>query len=129
MSEIIISFSPPAKAINMNDGGHWSKRAEKVAEWRKAGWVYGRNARAGRLGPSIVTVHLPVVGDRRRDPHNYAPTMKAIIDGLVDARLWPDDNADWVTTTEPVLVASAKLVRVVIRPRTPTVAAPAAHAG
>lgn len=115
-----ISFAPPAKLLNANDGEHWTKRAPKVAEWRKAAWVAGVNTkrRWGRLGPSIVTVSLPVKGNIRRDPHNFTPTMKAIIDGLVDARLWPDDNSDWVTTTEPELVVDGPgLVVVTIRPR------------
>lgn len=28
----------------------------------------------------------------RADPANAAPTVKAIIDGLVDARVWDDDD-------------------------------------
>lgn len=30
---------------------------------------------------------------RRRDIHNYMPTLKALVDGLVDAGLLPDDDA------------------------------------
>lgn len=30
---------------------------------------------------------------RRRDLHNYMPTLKALVDGLVDAGLLPDDDA------------------------------------
>jgi len=117
---LVISFHPPAKLLNLNDGEHWTKRSPKVAQWRKAAWACGVNVRAksGRLGPSVVTVALPVKAERRRDPHNFTPTMKAIIDGLVDARLWPDDNSDWVTTTEPELVVDGpSLVVVTIRPR------------
>ena len=29
---------------------------------------------------------------RRRDLHNYMPTLKALVDGLVDAGLLPDDD-------------------------------------
>jgi hypothetical protein len=31
------------------------------------------------------------------------PTVKAIVDGLVDAGVWPDDNSDSVVVTEPLL--------------------------
>lgn len=66
--------------------------------------------------PSRVTVTLPVSGNRKRDPHNWTPTVKAIVDGLVDAGVWPDDNSDWVTTNEPVLDTTATQVAVRITP-------------
>lgn len=37
-----------------------------------------------------VTVYAPT--RRRLDPPNPYPTVKALIDGLTDANLWPDDN-------------------------------------
>ena len=40
--------------------------------------------------PVLVTVYAPT--RRRLDPPNLYPTVKAIIDGLTDANLWPDDN-------------------------------------
>lgn len=33
---------------------------------------------------------------RRADPHNEAPTVKHLVDGMVDAGLFPDDNSDIV---------------------------------
>jgi hypothetical protein len=59
-----------------------------------------------------------VTDRRRRDPHNYFATVKPIIDGLVDAGLWPDDTPAWVTTTEPALrITSDQTVTVTITPR------------
>jgi len=40
---------------------------------------------------------------RRRDPSNYYPPVKAIIDGLVAVMVWPDDTPEWVEVAEPVL--------------------------
>lgn len=49
---------------------------------------------------------------------HYFATVKPIVDGLVDAGLWPDDTPEWVTTTEPRLVVRRDgLVRVVLVPR------------
>ena len=60
----------------------------------------------------------PVVDRRRRDPHNFAPTLKHVIDGLVDAGLWPDDTPEYVRTLEPALaVRRDRLVRISITPR------------
>lgn len=38
----------------------------------------------------LVTVYAPT--RRRLDPPNLYPTVKALIDSLTDANLWPDDN-------------------------------------
>jgi hypothetical protein len=35
-------------------------------------------------------MHFP--DHRRRDPANWAPTAKAVIDGLVDAKVFTDDD-------------------------------------
>lgn len=55
------------------------------------------------LLPAEVSITLPVKDNRRRDPHNFLPACKAIIDGLIDAGLAPDDTPNYITTTEPVL--------------------------
>lgn len=60
-------------------------------------------ARAVAGAPARVTVALPVKGNYRRDPANYYPTVKAIVDGLVLADVWPDDTPAFVEVTEPVL--------------------------
>lgn len=38
----------------------------------------------------IITIHPPT--RRRMDPPNWYPTVKALIDGMTDAKLWSDDN-------------------------------------
>lgn len=42
----------------------------------------------------LVTVYSPT--RRRIDPSNLAPTVKALMDGMTDAKLWTDDNKDIV---------------------------------
>ena len=39
-----------------------------------------------------VVAYLAFGDNRRRDVHNYMPTVKAIIDGCTDAGLWADDR-------------------------------------
>lgn len=112
----MIEFPPPAKLISMNDRTHWAVRARMTSAWRHAAFIAARQARLGALPPSTVTVGLPVRDSRRRDPHNYFATVKPIIDGLVDAGLWPDDNSDWVTVTEPVLMRAGDVL-VNVKPR------------
>lgn len=45
-----------------------------------------------RLGASTVTAVIGYPTATRADPANAAPAVKAIIDGLVDARVWDDDH-------------------------------------
>lgn len=64
------------------------------------------------------------VGVRRRDPHNYFPTVKPVVDGLIDAGLWPDDTPEWVTTTEPTLRAYGSRAEIVVNGRVRILIAP-----
>jgi hypothetical protein len=45
------------------------------------------------------------------------PTVKAIVDGLVDACYWPDDDSTWVTVVEPLFVKGSARTTVDIWPR------------
>ena len=119
-----LSFGQPAPLLSMNDRHHWRTRNRLVKLWRTTTRDYAKLTGSPH-GPSIVAVRLPVRDSRRRDPHNYYPTVKAIVDGLVDAGIWPDDTPEYVTTVEPVLVLNRTpfpLVVVTITPRTVEVA-------
>lgn len=43
------------------------------------------------------TIHLPTA--RRFDPPNAWPTVKALVDGVVDAGILPDDSSDEIPVT------------------------------
>jgi hypothetical protein len=97
-----IEFPAPAERLSLNKKLHWAKRSELVAHWRQAAFVAGRNSGFRDIGPSVVTVRFTVAQHRRRDPHNFVATVKPIVDGLVDAKFWPDDTPDWVAVTDPI---------------------------
>lgn len=95
-----MTFPPPAPLLTMNDRLHWRQRAAIVKAWRHAAALYAPNGT--HYHPlSTVSIIIDVPDRRRRDPHNWYPTLKACIDGLVDAGCWPDDTPDWVRTSEP----------------------------
>jgi crossover junction endodeoxyribonuclease RusA len=112
----VIQFPPPAKLMNLNDRAHWSVKARATKVWREAAYYAAIQAKVKGLGPSEVTIGLPVRTAHQRDPSNLIPTCKAIVDGLVDAGVWPDDNSEWVTVHEPVLMKGG-FVLVQIKPR------------
>jgi len=66
-------------------------------------------------GTAMVSFVFPVTTNRRRDPHNFYPTIKPIIDGLTDAGLWPDDTPEYVMTVEPFFSRENVLVSVIIQ--------------
>lgn len=106
---IAFTILTPGPYLNANDREHWAPRARKVRTWRSAAAVEAyRYTLAGGLGrtrtwPMDVHFRFDVPDKRRRDPANYAPTCKALIDGMTDAGWWPDDTPEYVRTHEPEL--------------------------
>ena len=114
---IVIEFPPPAKCLTMNQRLHRMAEAALVKQWRQAACAAATEAGLTIYAPMRVTVHIPVKGNRRRDPLNWASTVKPILDGITDSGAWPDDDSTWVTSTEPVLVVGGDTVRVVMEAR------------
>lgn len=121
-----LTFTAPNKPLSVNKSGHWAKRRRLLEPWKDAAWVTAHNARVARLidtgTPITVQAVLPFRGVRVRDPHNYTGTVvKAIVDGIVQAGIVPDDNPAWVTVLDSELVVipapEPLTVTVRIRPR------------
>lgn len=70
--------------------------------WRQAGRVAVAAARLRGDLPSEpldlvhVTAYIRWRDRRRRDPANWYPSVKALIDGFTDAGVWPDDDSGHV---------------------------------
>lgn len=118
---VTIEFPQPGPLMSMNDRPHWAAKARATANWRTATKIAALTADITAPSPALIELQLPVPDRRRRDPMNYAPTMKAAIDGLVDADLWPDDTPEYVRTLEPTLYIAKRgeprTVRIVISER------------
>lgn len=107
----------------MNDGDSWKVRA-LAADWRDRAyfaWVEqfpGEGPSGRSIPPAEVFVTLPFPNRRRRDPINFAKTVKHIVDGIQMAGAWPDDTPDWVTQHIPTLTivpGGQVLIRVIER--------------
>jgi crossover junction endodeoxyribonuclease RusA len=104
---IVIPLDQPAPYMTMNQRKHWTWNAKTKRAWRDAAFyaacAWRMDFDARRLNhKAVIRFIFPVTSNRRRDPHNYYPTIKPIIDGLTDANLWPDDTPQYVETREPV---------------------------
>lgn len=89
--------------LNANDRDHWRVMSPIRKEWRRLGRGYGNALRLRNLDLQHAQidyyVHRPI--NSRSDAGNFYPTVKAIIDGLIDAHLLPDDNDDHLTGPYP----------------------------
>lgn len=101
MSTTIIVSSHPIERLNLNHRKHWRATAQLVKGWRQAGQLASQYV--GEHGPSTIQCCFPVKDRRRRDPHNLAPTVKALIDGLVDSGVFRDDDSTQVVVADPTL--------------------------
>lgn len=93
-------LSPPLSA---NQRMHWQAKGRITREVRSTATTLARHAKLPRAERLIITLHYQPKNRRRRDAHNLYPTVKALVDGLVDAGLVPDDNTEHVSTPEPVI--------------------------
>lgn len=85
-----VTLPIPFELISANKRMHWAVKAPKVREWRGAGYQLGRSFSRRQRAHVLVEFDWP--DKRRRDPANFHPTIKALIDGMIDAGLLPDDN-------------------------------------
>lgn len=73
-------------------------KARMVKDWREiASWRGHRDLGSLNLEKSYVVCELRMHAKRRRDPANWEPTAKAVMDGLVDAGVFVDDDHTHVT--------------------------------
>lgn len=56
--------------------------------------------RYGKSKTCTATLTVFTPSNRKSDPDNLQPTMKAIMDGFTEAGLWPDDNHEVVKYTK-----------------------------
>jgi len=96
-SQALVLSVHRTNVLTSNQRRHYQDTARATKVLRLTGKL---NAESQGLKP-MTRVHLHVfVGwpdRRRRDVPNLWPTIKALVDGIVDAGILPDDNDDVVT--------------------------------
>jgi Holliday junction resolvase RusA-like endonuclease len=103
-----ITVAAPGKSITMNHRMNRWDLAAANKNWRDAGFWWAKQHRLvtrGADGPVEVWFEFGVKDPKkRRDPHNWYPTIKAILDGFTTAAVWVDDDSEHVKTYEPTFI-------------------------
>jgi hypothetical protein len=98
---VSLTVMAPCSLLNINDERrkHWAVVRRLTKAWRTAAREAALEAGLGALPyPCHVTAYVHRSHIRGRwDAANYYPTAKAIVDGIVDAGLLPDDANRYVT--------------------------------
>lgn len=84
---------PHMPYLNSNQRLHWATKARKTRAIREAATLITRNLHQDPMEAVEITAVVHPKTARRFDPHNFQPTVKAAIDGIVDAQLIADDDA------------------------------------
>ena len=96
---LTLTIPAPCEWLNSNQRIHRMIAAGRVKSWRQAAHYAAKvdDHWAPFEGPVHITVTVHKTRAGRWDAGNLYPTAKAIVDGLVDAGVIPDDSNEWVT--------------------------------
>lgn len=94
----LIAGKPP---LTLNQRLHWREKARRTRLVRDTVWARAKEAKLGRHDHITVRLHYAPGDTRRRDQDNLVATLKPCLDGLVDAKVIPDDTPLHVTWYSP----------------------------
>ena len=98
LDEILI---PSAQMLSLNDRGDRRRTAPTVKNLRTTAMIRARAAGIGQLERLRLVAWFRFPDVSRRDPHNYMPTLKAMVDGFIDAGILPDDDRRHLQGPDP----------------------------
>lgn len=75
---------------------HFRKASAERKKWRGMGLALAEQAKVPSCTAIEVTCWGVYPGGRLPDPDAVAPSLKGVLDGLVDAGVVPDDTGEWV---------------------------------
>ncbi len=84
---------PANEWISANGRMHWRERASRTKRLRRRGWLEARRNGLLPMRRVFLTAHVQYANGGRADPANAYPTVKALVDGLVDFGVLTDDDS------------------------------------
>lgn len=103
----VVIYGPDGQVWSANEDhrrGHHAVARHRAAVREEAGWA-AKAERVPPLGRARVAITIHLRNWRQADAQNYssAATVKAALDGLVDAGVVPDDRAEFLDVAMPKL--------------------------
>ena len=92
MSEICLEIPDSLWLQSNGTQPHWKTRGDMVKGLQLMAINAAREAKTRRYTHARVTAFIQYRTNGRADPNNAHPTTKALIDGLVHAGVFPDDD-------------------------------------
>src|SRR5213078_3836241 len=106
----VLDLPPGTPLLTANQRLHHMAQYRIIQNLQEViGWLV-RQKRVPHLESAHITYVLRVPDMRRRDPGNWAPTAKALVDGLVHAGVFDDDDFTRVTGPYPAVVTGAPVL-------------------
>lgn len=99
---MILTIPAPAPWVSANRRGHWAKTSRHMRAWRDAAHLHARALTPMPVytEPVVITAVVHRTTRRIADPANLlGGSVKAAIDGLVDAGVLPGDDPRYVAET------------------------------
>lgn len=97
-----VPLDPNVKLLTSNDRLTQWAHARRVSELREiGGWLAIKHRLPRGIQYAHILAFIMVTDNRRYDPANWHPTAKALVDGLVDAKVFPDDNLRHILGPDP----------------------------
>lgn len=96
--------APDGRIHTSNDGRpNWAVTARRRRLWRRLGWAQALAHHWPRLEAAELHITVHLRNAARCDVHNLpgGPSLKGLVDGLVDARVVPDDGPAHLTVHMP----------------------------
>ena len=92
-----LTFTIPADWwLSANDRMHWAPKGERTRWLRRLGKSVAITSETPTFEATHVAAFIGYLRNGKADPANAAPTVKALIDGMTDAGVWPDDDSTHV---------------------------------
>lgn len=91
-----LTIPAPARWLSANQRTDLRRQTPDRRAWRDTTALLARAAKLPKLDRVHIVATLHFTDLRRRDPHNFYPTIKAAVDGLIDAGLLADDSSNYL---------------------------------
>ena len=96
-SQSLVLMIHPNTLITSNSRIHWRTKARKVAELRRIAKFHINHADLHMVKRrQRIVVTFGFTTHRHRDPLNWEPSVKPLVDELVACRILPGDDTRWV---------------------------------